>query len=235
MSVISKIRQMYGRYKWNKKIQFLISNGAEIGEKIAWFSKDITIDSTRPYLIHIGDYCKITKGVIILTHDYSLSVMRRVYGEWIGEGQETYIGDNCFIGMNSIILMGTHIGDNSIVGAGSVVHGTFPDNVVIAGNPAKVICTLEEHYQRRSQKTISEAITCAQLYKRRLKKEPAPKDLVGFRSLFTPRSNEALSNYEIDSFECSGDEPSEVKKAFFESKPYWESYEMFLKEIDDCR
>ncbi len=49
------------------------------------------------------------------------------------------IGKNCFIGMNSIILKGTVIGDNSIVGAGSVVSGHFPENVVIAGNPARII------------------------------------------------------------------------------------------------
>ena len=41
--------------------------------------------------------------------------------------------------MNSIILKGTTIGNNCVVGAGSVVHGTFGDNCVIAGNPAKVI------------------------------------------------------------------------------------------------
>lgn len=49
------------------------------------------------------------------------------------------IGDDCFIGMNSIILKGTTIGNNVVVGAGSVVHGTFPDNCIIAGNPAQII------------------------------------------------------------------------------------------------
>lgn len=49
------------------------------------------------------------------------------------------IGDNCFIGGNSIILKGTTIGNNCVIGAGSVVHGYFPDNSIIAGNPAKVI------------------------------------------------------------------------------------------------
>ncbi len=53
------------------------------------------------------------------------------------------IGDNCFIGMNSIILKGTRIGNNVIVGAGSVVQGAFPDNCIIAGNPAKVIRQLD--------------------------------------------------------------------------------------------
>ena len=49
------------------------------------------------------------------------------------------IGNDCFIGMNSIILKGTTLGNNVIVGAGSVVHGHFPDNVIIAGNPAKIV------------------------------------------------------------------------------------------------
>lgn len=49
------------------------------------------------------------------------------------------IGDDCFVGTGSILLKGTVLGKNCVVGAGSVVHGEFPDNCVIAGNPAKVI------------------------------------------------------------------------------------------------
>lgn len=49
------------------------------------------------------------------------------------------IGDDCFIGMNTIILKGTVLGKNCVVGAGSVVHGIWPDNSIIAGNPAKRI------------------------------------------------------------------------------------------------
>jgi acetyltransferase-like isoleucine patch superfamily enzyme len=49
------------------------------------------------------------------------------------------IGDGCFIGSNSIILKGTNLGKNCVVGAGSVVYGSFPDNVIIAGNPAMII------------------------------------------------------------------------------------------------
>lgn len=49
------------------------------------------------------------------------------------------IGEGCFIGANSIILKGTNLGKNVVVGAGSVVSGTFPDNVIIAGNPAKIL------------------------------------------------------------------------------------------------
>lgn len=57
--------------------------------------------------------------------------------------KEIRIGKNCFIGCNSIILKGSVLGDGCVVGAGAVVHGIFPDNCVIAGNPARVIRKLE--------------------------------------------------------------------------------------------
>ena len=49
------------------------------------------------------------------------------------------INENVFIGAGSIILKGTEIGKNCTIGAGSIVKGKFPENCVIAGNPAKVI------------------------------------------------------------------------------------------------
>src|SRR5574344_403445 len=55
------------------------------------------------------------------------------------EIKETHIGDYCFLGYGAAILPGTTLGNNVIVGALSLVKGTYPDNVVVAGNPAKII------------------------------------------------------------------------------------------------
>ena len=53
--------------------------------------------------------------------------------------KEVIIGNNCWVGMNAVILPGVHLGDYTTVGAGSVVTHSFDGNCVIAGNPAKVI------------------------------------------------------------------------------------------------
>lgn len=230
MSIIKKIRNKIHLPTSEEYISELRNKGVEIGKgTIVWDPSRTTIDASRPWMLRIGNYAKITSGVVILCHDYSLSVMRRVYGEWIGEAQETVIGDNCFIGMNSVILMGTHIGNNVIVGAGSVVRGNIPDNVVVAGNPAKIICTLEEHYKNRKQKTIQEAISCAKAYYKKYNRAPKPTDMNAFKFLFVPRDKQLVEQYGL-SFFCNGDEPNEVEQAFYNSEPYWESFEAFLKE-----
>lgn len=95
--------------------------------------------------ITIGDNTLIGGNVKILDNDFhpleaearNSDIKDRI------RSKEILIGKNCFIGCNSIILKGTSIGDGSVVGAGSVVSGRFPENVIIAGNPAKVIKSLK--------------------------------------------------------------------------------------------
>lgn len=216
----------------NYVLQQLRNKGAIIGKKVQLYSEDIFIDPTRPFLLKIGDYTKITHHVIILTHDYSLSVLRRKYGEWLGEGRETVIGSNCFIGMGTIILMGTHIGDNCIVGAGSVLRGDYPSDSVIVGNPAKVVCTLDEYYLKRKKATIEEAKEVVTTYRKHMGKDPMPEDLSGFKFQFAERNMKYLKDNNL-SFYCTGDEPEEVEKAFFNSSPYWKSFEELLSEVDN--
>jgi len=49
------------------------------------------------------------------------------------------VGDNTFIGENSVILCGTSIGSNCIIGAGAVVRGRIPDNALVIGNPGQTV------------------------------------------------------------------------------------------------
>ena len=91
--------------------------------------------------IEIGDNTLIGGNVKILDNDFHpLEIEAR--NNDIKEKILTKpikIGNNCFIGCNSIILKGTELGDGCIVGAGAVVTGKFEPNSVIAGNPAQII------------------------------------------------------------------------------------------------
>lgn len=83
--------------------------------------------------VHIGEYCLIASGVTILSHDHC----KRVNNQPLL--LDTYIGKRCFIAVGATILPGVRIGDEVIVGAGSVVTKNVPSNVIVAGNPARII------------------------------------------------------------------------------------------------
>ena len=96
--------------------------------------------------ITIGDNTLIGGNVKILDNDFhpiEVEARNLDIKEKIGT-RKIKIGKDCFIGANSLILKGVEIGDGSVVGAGSVVTGKFPSNVVIAGNPARVIKRLDK-------------------------------------------------------------------------------------------
>jgi len=91
--------------------------------------------------IKIGKDCLIGANCKIIDNDFHpLDLTKRLLNKSVDiKKSPIHIGDDCFIGMNAIILKGTFLGNNCIVGAGSVVSGSFPDNVILAGNLAKII------------------------------------------------------------------------------------------------
>ena len=216
-------------------IKFLRKKGIDIGSNcIIWNPTQTFIDIQRPEMLHIGDYCKITKGVTILTHDYSTSVTRKVFHEHFGNASPTYIGNNVFIGMNSIILMGCQIGNNCIIGAGSIVTGTFGDNLVIAGNPAKIICPLDTFYEKRRKHVLSDAVSYYKRKKEKLGRKPTIEEMGNsFAWLYLPRNTNSIKKYS-HLFSLNGDDTESIKNDFLKGKSYFNSYNDFTKYAEDA-
>ena len=198
-------------------------------------SNNTYIDTQRPHMLHIGDYVKITRNVTILCHDYSRAVSCNIPGkENIGEAKETYIGDNVFIGMNAIVLMGAHIGDNCIVGAGSVVGGFFPENVVIAGNPGKIICSLDEFEERRKYREIQSAKEYVACWRAKYDRDPTIEEMTdAFAWLYLPHTKETMRNYP-KLFRFGGDDHEIIVSNFLNSKSIFQDFDEFYWKLNIC-
>jgi acetyltransferase-like isoleucine patch superfamily enzyme len=84
--------------------------------------------SINPKGIHIGDRTWVLNGAFVMAHDHCRSLRT-----------DTFIGRDCVIGVNAIIMPGVHIGDEVVIGSGAVVTKDIPSHSIAVGNPAKVI------------------------------------------------------------------------------------------------
>ncbi|MDF0728210.1 maltose acetyltransferase domain-containing protein [Cytobacillus sp. S13-E01] len=91
--------------------------------------------------VRIGDNCFIAPGVHIYTATHPLDPFERISGEEYGK--PVTIGNNVWIGGRAVINPGVNIGNNVVIASGAVVTKDVSDNVVVGGNPAKVIKQIE--------------------------------------------------------------------------------------------
>lgn len=152
--IIEQIKY-YLVYRGNK-VKYLRSMGVRIGEHCQILNHPHNYGS-EPWLIEIGNKVTITYGVFFLTHDASSRLFRESIPDSSPFGNRfgaICVQDNCFIGVNSIILPGVSIGPNSIIGAGSVVVKDVPSNSVVAGVPARTISSLEDYIKKYEARMI---------------------------------------------------------------------------------
>ncbi|ELI6428750.1 sugar O-acetyltransferase [Vibrio harveyi] len=98
------------------------------------------VDDTH---IYIGDHVMIGPNVTIATAGHPIDPeLRRDIAQF---NIPVHIGNNVWIGANSVVLPGVTIGENSVIGAGSVVTKDIPANVVAVGNPCRVLREIGEH------------------------------------------------------------------------------------------
>lgn len=139
---IAKVLQLYKMLFLSLEKQ-AIKAGVKVGKNNYIGSR---FWSSEPYLITVGNNCQITDGVKFYTHGGGGGV-RKHYPKFDTFGK-IVVGDYVYIGSGSKIMPGVTIGDNVIVAAGSIVTKSIPSNVVVGGNPAKYICTIDEYIQK---------------------------------------------------------------------------------------
>lgn len=148
MNIIRKIIHLYQRHFLSFEQQARKA-GVRMGKDNQFLSN---FWSSEPYLIEIGDNCQITAGVKIFTHG-GAKVARVIEPNFDCFGK-VKIGSNVYIGTNSLIMPGVTVGDNVLIAAGSVVTNSVPSNVVIGGNPAHIICTFDDYYQKNKRYNV---------------------------------------------------------------------------------
>lgn len=221
--------------RYNSKVytKYLKKKGVTVGKGTYFFAPENTfIDTDNGMFIEIGEYCKITSGVRILAHDFSYSVFRRVYHNIPKKAALTIIGNNTFIGINSIVLSGSKIGNNVVIGAGSVVCGNIPDNQVWGGNPAKFICTLDEYYKKCCNKFEDSCELTINRFLKVKNRIPTIQELQYFSLLFLNNDNNYNNKNEYYMMKFSGDNKDEVLKDCLNHNSKYSSYEELLKKIN---
>jgi len=169
LSPFYDMKYLEGKFFYEKRAGWIWAWKGLIGRffgknrKIPWpVGKDTLLSNANNIFFHSssisifqmpGCYFQCHKGKIIIGKELHLApncgiitTNHNIYNpNKHVDGKNIMIGDNCWIGMNSIILPGVELGNHTVVGAGSVVTRSFPlGYVVIAGNPAKIIKELDK-------------------------------------------------------------------------------------------
>lgn len=188
--IIEKIKLRLARRNGNAYVKYLRKRGVVIGKgTVVCAPKLFDIDLSRPHLITIGDNVRLNTYMTIMCHDAASKVFREIKGELLPSNGKVTIGNNVYFGRYATVLKGVTIGDNCIIGYGATVMKDIPSNSVAVGTPAKVICTIDEYYERRKAKAKEEAFEYARAIKERYNRRPVPEDFFESFVYFVDGSN----------------------------------------------
>jgi acetyltransferase-like isoleucine patch superfamily enzyme len=134
------IRIFYDREEaFLKKLR---KQGAVIGNNVQIVDRfNFLYEPWYANLIELHDGVVISAGVRFVLHDSSYA---NVFGDLPTKFGKIIIGENSYIGVNTIVLCGVRIGKSCIIGAGSVVNKDIPDFSIAAGNPVRIIGDVHE-------------------------------------------------------------------------------------------
>ena len=150
MKLISKIKRKFIQRISPLRYMHLVGvnfpkGGVHIYGNVSW--------GTEPWIITLGTNVHITDGVKFITHDGGTLLFRKDIPD-LEITKPIIVGDNVYIGNNAMLLPGIKIGSNVVIGAGAIVAKDIPDNVVVAGVPAKMIKTVDEYLDKLKKESL---------------------------------------------------------------------------------
>ena len=143
---MNPIKELLYRLRSEFTTEKLISMGMTVGRNFNRLH-GVILDPSHCWLIEIGDNVTMAPRVHILCHDAST----KNFLGYTRIGRVT-IGSNVFIGAESVVLPGVTIGDNVIIGANSTVTHDIPSGSVVAGSPARLLCTTDAYLEKEKAK-----------------------------------------------------------------------------------
>ena len=144
----SLLRKVYDRDE--AVLRRLRRLGATVGRNVQIVDRSrLLYEPWYANLIEIQDGVVISAGVRLVSHDSSYA---NILGDLPIRYGRIVIEKNAYIGVNAVILPGVRIGESALVGAGAVVNRDIPARTIAAGNPVKVLSTLEEGLSRYREK-----------------------------------------------------------------------------------
>lgn len=202
-----------------------------MGENVKFrYPKHTVIDLNRPSLIEIGNNVDINDNFTIMTHDFGTYVFRNLYHDFVASSGRVRIGSNIYFGRDVTVLKGVTIGDNCIIGLGSIVTKDIPANSVAAGVPCRVVCSIDEYYQKRRKIQVKEAIDLGVSIIENLNRQPVITDFKEEWVMFLTESDiekhpEILPQVNL--------RIGNIKEEFFKQRTlYYNGWEEFLNEIN---
>ena len=140
------IKEILYRIRGDFSTEKLVKMGMVVGKNFKRLH-GVILDPGHCWLIEIGDNVTMAPRVHILCHDAST----KHFLNYTKIGRVT-IGNNVFIGAESVVLPSVTIGSNVVIGANSTVTHDIPSNSVVAGSPARVISTLDEYLEKERER-----------------------------------------------------------------------------------
>jgi maltose O-acetyltransferase len=140
---LRKVQKMRQRLRGEIDMEALVERGLQLGSNV-YVAPWCLIDPVFPFLISIGDGCRLAPRVHVLAHD---ATSREALG--YTRLAPVHIGRRVFVGADTLVLPGVTIGDDTVVGAGSLVSSDIPAGSLAVGRPARLVGNTRDLFERR--------------------------------------------------------------------------------------